>query len=200
MSSDHYEIIEKTICYKGFFSIARLRLRYRKYDGEWSDVLTREIFERGHAVAVLPYDPVRDEVVLIEQFRVGAIDFPADPWLVEIVAGIIDEGESAEEVAHREMAEEAGCVIEALEHVCDYLVSPGGATESTALFCGKVDATGVGGIYGLADEGEDIRVSAVSYDEAVAMLGNGRIKSASPIIALQWLMLHRERLRQQWLP
>jgi len=199
VSSDHYEIIEKTICYKGFFSIARLRLRYRKYDGEWSDVLTREIFERGHAVAVLPYDPVRDEVVLIEQFRVGAIDFPADPWLVEIVAGIIDEGESAEEVAHREMAEEAGCAIEALEHVCDYLVSPGGATESTALFCGKVDATGIGGIYGLADEGEDIRVSAVSYDEAVAMLGSGRIKSASPIIALQWLMLHRERLRQQWL-
>ncbi len=163
-------------------------------------MLTREIFERGHAVAVLPYDPVRDEVVLIEQFRVGAIDFPADPWLVEIVAGIIDEGESAEEVAHREMAEEAGCVIEALEHVCDYLVSPGGATESTALFCGKVDAAGVGGIYGLADEGEDIKVSAVSYDEVVAMLGSGRIKSASPIIALQWLMLHRERLRQQWLP
>jgi len=191
VSVDNVEVIEKTICYKGFFSIAQLRLRHRKYDGEWSEILTREIFERGHAVAVLPYDPVRDEVVLIEQFRVGALDFPADPWLIEIVAGIIDEGESAEGVAHREMAEEAGCEIERLEHVCDYLVSPGGTTESTALFCGKVDATGVGGVHGLIDEGEDIKVSVVSYDEAVLLLNSGRIHSASPIIALQWLILNR---------
>ncbi|VAW89328.1 ADP-ribose pyrophosphatase [hydrothermal vent metagenome] len=198
MSVDNVEIIEKTICYKGFFSIARLRLRHRKYDGEWSDILTREIFERGHAVAVLPYDPVRDEVVLIEQFRVGALDFPADPWLVEIVAGIIDEGESAEGVAHREMAEEAGCKIEQLEHVCDYLVSPGGTTESTALFCGKVDTIGVGGVHGLIDEGEDIKVSVVSYDEAVLLLNSGRINSASPIIALQWLILNRKRLQREW--
>jgi len=195
---DNVEIIEKTTCYKGFFSIARLRLRHRKYDGEWSDILTREIFERGHAVAVLPYDPVRDEVVLIEQFRVGALDFPADPWLVEIVAGIIDEGESAEGVAHREMAEEAGCEIERLEHVCDYLVSPGGTTESTALFCGKVDTTGVGGVHGLIDEGEDIKVSVVSYDEAVLLLNSSRINSASPIIALQWLILNRNRLQREW--
>ncbi|MBL1260261.1 MAG: ADP-ribose diphosphatase [Thiotrichaceae bacterium] len=198
MSVDNVEVIEKTICYKGFFSIAQLRLRHRKYDGEWSEILTREIFERGHAVAVLPYDPVRDEVVLIEQFRVGALDFPADPWLIEIVAGIIDEGESAEGVAHREMAEEAGCEIERLEHVCDYLVSPGGTTESTALFCGKVDATGVGGVHGLIDEGEDIKVSVVSYDEAVLLLNSGRIHSASPIIALQWLILNRNRLQREW--
>jgi len=198
VSVDNVEVIEKTICYKGFFSIAQLRLRHRKYDGEWSEILTREIFERGHAVAVLPYDPVRDEVVLIEQFRVGALDFPADPWLIEIVAGIIDEGESAEGVAHREMAEEAGCEIERLEHVCDYLVSPGGTTESTALFCGKVDATGVGGVHGLIDEGEDIKVSVVSYDEAVLLLNSGRIHSASPIIALQWLILNRNRLQREW--
>ncbi len=178
--------------------MTQLRLRYRKYNGEWSEVLTREIFERGHAVAVLPYDPVRDEVVLIEQFRVGALDFPADPWLIEIVAGIIDEGESAEKVAHREMREEAGCVIEELELVCNYLVSPGGTTESTALFCGRVDATHVEGVHGLADEGEDIKVSVVAYNEAVELLESGRINSASPLIALQWLMMNRERLRQQW--
>lgn len=195
---DNLEIIEKTVCYKGFFSIARLRLRHRKYDGEWSDVLTREIFERGHAVAVLPYDPVRDEVVLIEQFRVGALDFPASPWLIEIVAGIIDEGESAEGVAHREMAEEAGCVIEQLEHVCDYLVSPGGTTESTVLYCGRVDTTEAGGVHGLADEGEDIKVSVVTFEEAVALLNSGRINSASPIIALQWLILNRNRLQREW--
>ncbi len=199
MSLEKVEIIEKTICYKGFFSIARLRLRHRKYDGEWSDVLTREIFERGHAVAVLPYDPVRDEVVLIEQFRVGALDFPDDPWLIEIVAGIIEAGEDVEEVASREAVEEAGCVIDQLEHVCDYLVSPGGTTESIVLFCGKVDAAGVGGIHGVIGEGEDIQVKVVSYDESVALLESGRINSAAPIIALQWLMMNRERLRRQWL-
>lgn len=199
MSSEKVEIIEKTICYSGFFSMARLRLRHRKYDGEWSDELTRELFERGHAVAVLPYDPVRDEVVLIEQFRVGALDFPGDPWLIEIVAGIIEEGEQAEEVAWRETIEEAGCEIDQLERVCDYLVSPGGTTESTALFCGRVDTTNVGGIHGVEDEGEDIKVKVVTYDEAISLLTNGHIKSASPIIALQWLILNRERLRRQWL-
>ncbi len=199
MLSEKVEIIEKTICYKGFFSIARLRLRHRKYDGEWSDVLTRELFERGHAVAVLPYDPVRDEVVLIEQFRVGALDFPGDPWLIEIVAGIIEAGEHAEEVASREAVEEAGCVIDQLERVCDYLVSPGGATESTVLFCGRVDTTNVGGVHGVIGEGEDIQVKVVTYEESVALLESGRINSASPIIALQWLMMNRERLRRQWL-
>jgi len=199
MVSEKVEIIEKTICYSGFFSMSRLRLRHRKYDGEWSDTLTRELFERGHAVAVLPYDPVRDEVVLIEQFRVGALDFPGEPWLIEIVAGIIEEGERAEEVVSREAIEEAGCEIDQLERVCDYLVSPGGTTESTALFCGRVDSKSVGGIHGVVDEGEDIKVTVVSYEESVSLLENGQIKSASPIIALQWLMLNRERLRRQWL-
>lgn len=198
MASEKFEIIEKTICYKGFFTLSRLRLRHKKYDGGWTDILTRELFERGHAAAVLPYDPVRDEVVLIEQFRAGALDFPGEPWLLEIVAGIIEEGEGEQEVVVREAMEEAGAIIEQLEPVCKYLVSPGGATESTALFCGKVDTTNVGGVHGVVEEGEDIRVKVVSYDESVALLKGGYINSASPIIALQWLMMNRERLRQQW--
>jgi len=196
--SAKYEIIEKEICYSGFFSIARLRLRHQKFDGEWSEVLIRELFERGHAVAVLPYDPVRDEVVLIEQFRVGALDFPTEPWLLEIVAGVIEEGENPRQVAEREALEEAGCIIERMEPVCEYLVSPGGASESIALFCGKVDATNIGGVHGVASEGEDIQVKVVSYDESIALLKRGLINSASPIIALQWLMMNRGRLRREW--
>jgi len=198
MVPEKFEIIEKTIGYKGFFTLSRLCLRHQKYDGSWTEVLTRELFERGHAVAILLYDPVRDEVVLIEQFRVGALDFPGDPWLLEIVAGIIEDDESEQRVVAREALEEAGCVIEQLEPVCKYLVSPGGTTESTALFCGKVDTTNVGGVHGVVEEGEDIQVKVVSYEESVALLKSGRICSASPIIALQWLMMNRERLRQQW--
>jgi ADP-ribose pyrophosphatase len=117
---------------------------------------------------------------------------------MEIVAGIIEEGESAEEVVSREAVEEAGCTIQELIPICDFLVSPGGTSERIALFCGKVDAQGVGGIHGLDEENEDIRVTVVSYQEALALLVNGRINSASPIIALQWLIMNHERVRSMW--
>jgi ADP-ribose pyrophosphatase len=162
--------------------------------------LTRELFERGHAAAVLPYDPVLDQVVLLEQFRIGALMAPGGPWLLEIVAGIIEPGETAAAVVQREMLEEAGCHLLALEPICDYLVSPGGTSERISLYCGRVDASGAGGIHGLAEEGEDIRVSAVSFAEAMALLASGRLNSASPIIALQWLQMNRGRLRQTWCP
>ena len=94
MTRSDVEIIEKTVCYEGFFRIERYRLKHRLYNGSWSGEIVRELFERGHAAAVLPYDPVRDEVVLIEQFRVGALAAPGGPWLMEIVAGVIDGDET----------------------------------------------------------------------------------------------------------
>lgn len=192
------EIVEQRTCYQGFFRLEQYRLRHRLYDGGMSPLLGRELFERGHAAAVLPYDPVLDRVVLLEQFRIGALTAPGGPWLLEIVAGIIEPGESAAEVVRREMLEEAGCTLLALEPISEYLVSPGGTSERISLYCGWVDAAGAGGIHGLAAEGEDIRVSTVSFDEAWALLSAGRINSASPIIALQWLQLHRPRLRGLW--
>lgn len=192
------EVVEQRVCYQGFFRMEHYRLRHRLYDGGMSPVLSRELFERGHAVAVLPYDPLLDRIVLLEQFRIGALAAPGGPWLLEIVAGIIEEGETTADVARREMQEEAGCPLLALEPICDYLVSPGGTSERINLYCGRVDAAGVGGIHGLASEGEDIRVSTVSFEEAMALLHEGRINSASPIIALQWLQLNRERLRRDW--
>ncbi|MGG7054350.1 NUDIX domain-containing protein [Nitrosomonas sp. ANs5] len=194
-----FEVLEKVICFQGFFRMERYRLRHRKFDGGWSRPITRELLERGHAAAVLPYDPERDRVVLIEQFRAGAMSAPGGPWLLEIVAGMIDTDEPAEQVVTRESVEEAGCCVSDLIPLYDYLVSPGGTTERIALFCGRVDTSGIGGIHGKAEEDEDIKVHVMALAQARALLNSGRIGSASAIIALQWLLLNQEIVRQRWL-
>lgn len=199
MIDKNIEIIYKTTCYQGFFRIDRYRLRHRLFNGEWGSAITRELFERGHAAAVLPYDPIRDEVILIEQFRIGALNAPGGPWLTEIIAGIIEENEAPENVVKRESVEEANCIITDLVPLYDYLVSPGGMTERIALYCGRVDTTHAGGIHGAIDEGEDIKVHVVSRETALSYLQTGRINSASAIIALQWLALNREKLLRQWM-
>ena len=189
---------ERRTCYQGFFRMEHYRLRHRLYSGAMSPLMSRELFERGHAAAVLPYDPRLDRIVLLEQFRIGALNEPRGPWLLEIVAGMIEDGEEAGQVVAREALEEAGCELTVLEPICEYLVSPGGTSERISLFCGRVDAAAAGGIHGLPEEGEDIRVLTVSYDDAMALMHDGVINSASPIIALQWLSMNRERLRRQW--
>lgn len=195
-----FEILDKSIGYSGFFRMEKYRLRHELFSGGWSPEMTRECLERGHAVAVLLYDPGSDQVVLLEQFRVGALEFPGGPWLLEIVAGIMDEpGETTEDVARRETVEEAGCEMLDLAPICHYLVSPGGTSESITLFCGRVDAATVTpGVRGVAAEHEDIRVHVVSRLEALALLYSGRINSAAPIIALQWLELNRLKLLERW--
>ena len=199
MTNTDVEILEKTICFEGFFRLERYRLRHRLFNGDWSRPLVRELFERGHAAAILPYDPIRDEVILIEQFRVGALAALGGPWLLEIVAGVIEGNETAEEVVKRESMEEADCVITDLIPLYDFLVSPGGTTERVALFCGRVDAAHAGGIHGAADEGEDIKVHIATLDAALALVKSGRINSASSIIALQWLALNRSHVQILWL-
>ena len=194
-----FEICEKTSVYEGFFKMTRLRLRHTLFRGGWSHDLIRELFHRGSCVAVLPYDPVNDAVVLIEQFRVGALNFKDDPWLLEIVAGAVEEGESPQQVAHRETLEEAGCAIKQLIQIADFFTTPGAFGEKITLFCGIVDSSSMAeGFFGLAEEGEDIRVEVVSYEKAWGMLENGSIDSAIPIIALQWLTMNRERLRDEF--
>lgn len=192
------EILDKEIVYKGFFQLERYRLRHSLYAGGLCEPIVRELLERGHAAALLPYDPVRDEIVMIEQFRIGALGLEQGAWIQEIVAGIIEPGESPEEVVRRESVEEAGCEVTALEHICRYLVSPGGTSEWIDLYCGRIDARNAGGIFGLEHEGEDIRASVVPYEDAMAMLDGDQVFSATPIIALQWLAANRERLRREW--
>ncbi len=186
----HLTLFEK------YFKLDEYSLSHELFGGGFSPVFTREIFERGSVVAVLPYDRKRDKVILIEQFRAGAIDDADGPWLIESVAGVIEPGETTEEVARRECEEEAGCSIKQLELITKYYVSPGGTSELCSLFCGMVDSEGVAGIHGLADENEDIRVLVVDAEEAFEWVREGKIRSSATIIALQWLELNRARIGQ----
>jgi len=191
-----FTIIEENTQYQGFFSLKSFTLKHTLYKGGWSQPITRELFQRGNCVAVLLYDPARDEVVIIEQFRIGAMQMPEQAWLLEIVAGAIEPGETAEEVAYRESIEEAGCEIQQLIKINDFFTSPGGTSELLSLFYGKVDTTHIGGIHGLDHEDEDIFVTTMKFDHVYQLLLDGKILSAIPIIAIQWLFINRENLRQ----
>ncbi len=193
-----FKIIKREIAYQGFFRLEKFTLKHTLYQGGWSQDITRELFMRGNCVAVLLYDPDRDEVVLIEQFRAGAVLVPERAWLVEIVAGAIEEGETPEAVALRESEEEAGCTVQDMMLIKEFYTTPGGSSERISLFCGRVDTSELGGVHGLDHEDEDILVSVVKFNEAFAMVEDGRIESGIAIIALQWLYIHRDALRQQW--
>ena len=185
------EIVKRENGYQGFYKLDRVHLRHELFAGGMSREISREVFVRHDAVCVLPYDPQRDEVVLIEQFRVGAMDKADTPWLIELVAGLIDKDEQPEEVAHREGEEEAGLTFSSLWPVTRYFPSPGGSTEFVHLYLGRCSTEGVGGLHGLEEEAEDIRVTVWAYEDAMQAVRDGRISNAASIIALQWLALNR---------
>ncbi|WP_339843341.1 NUDIX domain-containing protein [uncultured Halopseudomonas sp.] len=191
------EIIRRETGFSGFYRMDILTLRHRLFSGGWGPELRRELFVRRDAVCVLPYDPWADTVVLLEQVRVGALDKSERPWLVELVAGLFDAGESPEEVAHREAREEADLTLLQLLPIVRYYPSPGGSDERVHLYCALVDSRGVGGIHGLETEGEDIRVSVWSRTEAISAMEKGQIDNAASIIGLQWLSMHAARLRAE---
>ena len=188
---EDFKLVSHEIAYNGYFKIEKYRFQHRLFQGGFSNIIQREIFERGQAAAVLPYDPTRDEVVLIEQFRIGALKDKQSPWLLEIVAGIIEDGETPEDLVMREAKEEAGVTLKNLTRICHFWVSPGGTTESVTLYCGEIDSSQAGGIHGLDEENEDIRVHILKFDEAYQMIQTGQINNPPAIIALQWLMLKR---------
>jgi ADP-ribose pyrophosphatase len=196
---DDVQYHQEEVLYKGFLEIRRLHLSHRLHGGGMSPVITRELCLHHPAVAVLPYDPQLDVVVMIQQFRVGA-HASQSPWLLEIVAGITDKDhESLTDVAIRETEEESGLKVINLECICEYFVSPGASNEKLTLYCGQVDATSAGGIYGCGDEHEDILVQAIAVKDAFTLLHEGKINNATSIIALQWLQLHYATLRERWL-
>jgi ADP-ribose pyrophosphatase len=198
VSDDALEILGRETVYQGFFRIDRFRLRHRLYAGGWTTAMEREIADRGRTVALLLYDPDADAVVLVEQFRLPPhlVGLPA--WQVEIVAGIIDD-QSEEAVARREAQEEAGVTVEGpLVPIHRYMPSPGGSTETVALFCGRVDSRNAGGIHGLADEHEDTKVVVLSYRAAMRRLRTGAIINSPTMLALYWLAANRARLRRAW--
>jgi ADP-ribose pyrophosphatase len=195
------EVIERATPFRGFFRLDLLHVRHRRFAGGWSPPLEREVFMRDNAAGLLPYDPALDRVILVEQFRAGVFaEGSQPPWTLEVVAGIVKAGETPEEVARRETVEEAGAAATDVIHICDFFVSPGGTSEYVTLYCGRCDLAGLstGMAAGLAHEHEDIRIHALGFAEAMALLGTGRINNAITIIALQWLAMNRAGLRERW--
>lgn len=177
--------------------MVKYRFKHKLFAGGWSDVVEREMFERGHAAAMLPYDPKTDQVVIIEQIRIGALEHE-HPWQLEIVAGMIDRDESAEEVIRREAEEEAGITVGRVASVTSYYPSSGGCSEKLDVFVGEVDASKAHGIHGLDYEDEDIRVHVLSREQAYQWVKDGIFENGASIIALQWLQLNHQELRSQW--
>ena len=185
--------------YSGYLKVDRYKLSHEHYQGGWSKVLDREVMHRKEISAVLPYDPVRGEILLVEQFRVGALEWRDTPWCLELIAGIADkDGESAADLIRREAVEEAGLTLGTMEPIAAYMPSPGGTNERLQVFVGHADLAGAGGIFGCPDEGEDIRAVTVSANDIPALLESGKVDNAASLIALQWLLLNRDRLDASW--
>lgn len=179
----------------GFLKLCRFTLRHALFKGGMSVPIIREAVVRPPSVGVILYDPDTHKVVLIEQFRIGPLLSDENPWMLEVVAGISEPGESLEDVALKEVAEETGCSLERLIPAMDFYMSPGATNEKFKLFCGIVDAEQAGGIHGLPEEGEDIRVHALPFEDACDMVEDGRIANAPAVVALQWLQLHHHELK-----
>lgn len=200
------EVLRQETVAKRYFETTEYHLRHRKHDGEWSAEMSREIFHRGSVSAVLPFDPDKDCVVLIEQFRPGAyfaalkepILNGSSPWLTEVVAGVVEPNEPPQEVAVRELKEEANCEALDIFHVMDWHASPGAINEPVSLFCARVDSSNAHGVHGLDHEHEDIRVFAVDIPTIRDWVSSGTLTNATLIIALQWFLANHEDLRKRW--
>ncbi len=198
-SRQDFEVLAQENLYQGFLSVDKCSLRYKLFAGSWSPAVERELIKRSDAVAVLLYDPLLDAVILIEQFRVGAMRDEAGPWMLELVAGIFDEGESPEQVAIRESQEEAGCLLSCIQPLYRFYLSPGACTEQIHLLLARVDAAKAGGVHGLKTENEDIKVHVLPVQQAFSLLSCGQINNAITLIGLQWLQQNKALLQKNWL-
>ncbi len=192
-----YQILNMREVWKGFLKVRSFRLQHECFSGGWCAEVQRERVEGKHAVSVLLYDPDEDAVVLIEQFRIGAMGHADDPWLLETVGGYMEDGEDAEQVARRETLEETGCELLDLTFIGSFFTTPGWCGERISLYCGRVDSRRAEGVHGLDHEGEDILVRVLPREEALAELFR-RANSTSIVVGLQWLAQHRQELRRRW--
>ncbi len=190
------EVESVEVAYQGFFRIDLHSLRVRRFDGTMAPV-TRELLERGRSVCILPYDPQTDTVLLIRQFLIGSYAAGRAPRPLQVIAGMVDAGETDEQAVRREAVEEAGCPIKRIVAAQAFLPSPGGTSERVMTFCGEADLTGAGGLYGVQDD-EDIRVEVVGADVAIALLEDGSIESGPAVVILSWFARHKDRLRTEW--
>ena len=194
------KVQKKVRKYQGFFALDEYQFQHKLYAGGYSKVLTREVFERGNAVGLLPYDPKTDSIILVEQFRAGALKSKTGPWQLELIAGMCAEDEVPLDVAIRESKEEANIDLapENVIKVMDYLSSAGGMSECIHLYCARVDSSNISGVYGLESEGEDILVHVMTRKNANKLLAEGKILNAATIITLQWLALNVDKFKSSW--
>ncbi len=197
---DDLTILREEPLYDGFFKLKKIYFKHKLFAGGESDIVVRELLIKGAAVAVIAYDPMRDEVVMVEQVRIGAYDpkLNNSPWLLELIAGMVETGESPEEVAIRESEEEAGIKVENLTHALSVWDSPGGTIERIHILAGMTDSTTAQGLHGLAEEHEDIRVHVLPREKAYEMVSNGEIDNCIAVLGLQWLQLNYQKLIQAW--
>jgi len=181
----NYKVLERRSLFSGFFNLFGYRIKHDRFDGG-AMVIEREVLHRGHAAAVMPYDPKLDSVLLIEQFRAGTIPSGHNPWLLEFVAGMVEEGEASEEVVKREALEEANLQLDQVHFITSYFPSPGGSAETIDLYWAETDLSDAGGIYGLKSEHEDIRSSVYRLDEAMELLDQGVINNSVTMLLLLW--------------
>jgi len=200
MPDKKFQILNRESLFQGYFRMDRFKLRHERFDGNWSDTFSREVFDRGQRCAgLLPYDPKSDKLIMIEQFRPGIMAGGEYPWITEIVAGVIDGTDTPEETVRREAVEEAGCQISELAKIADYFSSPGSSAEHITVFAGRTIAPEHDSIRGLAHENEDIRVLVMDAAKAISLLYSNKIRDALTLVALQWFAMHHTELRSRWL-
>ena len=191
--SPKFKILDKKNIHDGFFKMNEVTLKYKKYNGDWSNAIKRELFGGAQVSAVLPYDPINKKIVLIQQFRPGTISKDNQNYLDEIVAGIIDPGETPEDTAKRECLEETGWEVSNLKSIQGYFPAPGSSESFYNLFLGEVIAPDKEIIRGLENENEDILVKSYSFDEVKTKMNKKEILNGLTLIALQWFFLNIER-------
>lgn len=195
-----YEIIERESLFQGYFRLDRFHVKHEMHAGGWTNTFTREVLDRGaKVVGVLLFDPQHDKIIMIEQFRAAVMSKNDDPWMLELVAGVVDSGETPEAAARREAMEEAGCEVTELQKLFTYYPSPGAMSEQLVLFIGRTSAPPDGSIFGVKEENEDIKVHVMEAAKAISYLYTGKLRDAASIIAMQWFAIQHTGLRSRWL-
>jgi ADP-ribose pyrophosphatase len=198
MNKDDFKIIEKKRLHRGHLTVDEFILKHKLFEGGMTKPISREVVQRAAAVGVLPYDPIRDEVVLIRQFRAGVMVAQHNPWLVESVAGLVEENEAPEDVARRECIEEAGCEISELHHICDFFSSPGMLSELVTMYCGITDTSSGGGFHGLEHEDEDIEATVVPWLQLCDDIDAKKCFDPKIMLGVMWLSSRRTELRKRF--
>lgn len=188
-SKADFKILQRETLYQGFVHVEKLTLTHRLFDQNVhiNPPIQRELVHRREAAGVLLYDDAHQCFGLIEQFRVGALEHGDSPWHLEVIAGLIDEGETPEQCIQREAVEESGCTLQHITHLFSFYPSSGASSEYFHLYAAETDLSDKKGIFGVANEGEDIKLHIIAYHDLAQLLCQGRLQNAPVIMALQWL-------------